>query len=273
MSEIEICGLEFCACHGVYESEKKNPQPFVFGIKMRVDFDDAAVNDDLYKTVNYGEVCSVVKSVVLGNCFDLIETLARETALTVLEKFPLVSSITVRVEKPNAPIREKFASVGVSYTAERQIVLLSLGSSKGDRRAYLDGAIDMLGKTRGVRVLKVSDYIDTPPYGGVAQNVFLNCAAEIECILSPHILLAEIHRIEAALGRERKLRWEDRTADIDIVFFGDKIIDSPELTVPHSDYANRDFVLAPLKQIAPNFVCPLRKTRIKDIIPHNNGVK
>lgn len=264
MSEIEISGLEFSACHGLYESEKKNPQPFVFDIKMQVDFDEAAACDDLNKTVNYGEACAAVKQVVTENCFDLIETLARECALCVLERFQRVSSVTVRVDKPNAPVKEKFRSVGVTYTAERQTAYLSLGSSQGDRRAYLDGALKMLSETRGIKVKKVSDYIQTPPYGGVAQNSFLNCAAEIECLLSPRILLAEIHRIEAALGRVRNVRWEDRTADIDIIFFGDKIINTTELKVPHPDFVNRDFVLTPLKQIAPDFVCPIHGKAIRE---------
>ncbi|MGN0817487.1 MAG: 2-amino-4-hydroxy-6-hydroxymethyldihydropteridine diphosphokinase [Candidatus Coproplasma sp.] len=262
MSEIEIEGLEFSACHGVYQTEKQNPQPFVFGIKMQVDFDDAAAQDELDATVNYGSVCAEIKKVVLGSCFNLIETLARECALCVLEKFPRVYSVTVKVEKPQAPIKEKFKTVSVTYTAERSRVLLSLGSSQGDRKDYLDRAVKLLSETRGITVKKVSDYIVTEPYGGVARNKFLNCAAEVECLLSPHLLLKEIHRIESALGRVRERRWDDRTADIDIVFFGDKIIYTDELKVPHPDYANRDFVLTPLKQIAPDFVCPLRKKPI-----------
>ena len=140
MSEIEIKGLEFCACHGVYQSEKQNAQPFVFNIKMQVDFDDAAACDDLNLTVNYGAVCAEIKEVVFENCFDLIETLARECALRVLERFERVLSVTVQVEKPQAPIKEKFQTVSVSYTAERNTVLLSLGSSQGDKKGYLDGA-------------------------------------------------------------------------------------------------------------------------------------
>lgn len=270
MSEIEIVGLEFSACHGVYDTEKQTPQPFVFDIKMQVDFEDAATQDDLYSTVNYGTVCAEIKKVVLGNCFNLIETLARECALCVLEKFPRIEAVTIKVEKPQAPVKEKFRTVCVSYTAERNTVLLSLGSSQGDRRAYLDGAIKLLSETRGIAVKKVSEYIQTAPYGGVAQNQFLNCAAEVECILSPHTLLKEIHRIEAALGRVRKKRWEDRTADIDIIFFGNKIIDTAELKVPHPDYINREFVLEPLKSIAPDFVCPVRKKPVRELCITDN---
>ena len=131
----------------------------------------------------------------------------------------------------------------------RERVWLSLGSSMGDRQAYLDKAIKLLDETRGVRVVKVSDSIKTPPYGGTAVNEFLNCAALVETFLSPHNLLDEIHRIEEACGRVRKERWGDRTLDIDIILFGNKKICDERLTIPHPDCKNRDFVKIPLKQL------------------------
>jgi 2-amino-4-hydroxy-6-hydroxymethyldihydropteridine diphosphokinase len=78
-------------------------------------------------------------------------------------------------------------------------------------------------------------------------------------------LLDIIHQIEGAAGRVRKERWGDRTLDIDIVFFGDKIIRQRGLSIPHPDYANRDFVLTPIKEIAPDFVCPLTGKRMSDM--------
>ena len=75
-------------------------------------------------------------------------------------------------------------------------------------------------------------------------------------------LLEEIHRIEAECGRERLVRWGDRTLDIDIIFYGQKIIREDMLSVPHPEYAERDFVLVPLKEIAPEFVCPLTFKKI-----------
>ena len=72
--------------------------------------------------------------------------------------------------------------------------------------------------------------------------------------MTPHALLDEIHAIEAECGRVRDRRWDDRTLDIDIVFFGDKRINDETLTVPHRDYQNRDFVKIPLKQIAPHLI-------------------
>jgi 2-amino-4-hydroxy-6-hydroxymethyldihydropteridine diphosphokinase len=122
----------------------------------------------------------------------------------------------------------------------------------GDRKGYLDKAIELLEKTSGVKVKKVSSCLETEPVGGVAKNKFLNCAVEIETYLSPFALLDEIHRIESECGRERKVHWEDRTLDIDIIFFGNRKINSKDLTVPHPEYKTREFVLKPLKEIAPD---------------------
>lgn len=263
--EIEISGLEIAARHGVLESEKIQPQPFVFDILLDVDFTQAAVDDDLGATVNYAEVCATVREVVLAESYNLIESLARECALAILERFRRVNAVTVTVSKPQAPVAEKFRNIGVTFRAERNEVILSLGSSLGDKRAALDGAVAALGDVRGVTVEKVSDYIETQPYGGVARQPFLNAAVLIECLLSPRELLGHIHRIERSLGRVRAERWGDRTADIDIVFFGSKIIAEAGLIVPHADYMNRDFVLIPAKQIAPDFVCPLRRRMLKDL--------
>lgn len=265
MTKININGLEINACHGVLESEKHTPQPFVFDIELDVDFTAAAINDDLSGTVNYAEVCALVRKTALSHCYDLIESLSRECALAILEGFPLASAVKVTVGKPEAPIEEKFASVSATFTAERQNVILSLGSSMGDRRAILGEAVSALGGVRGIKIRRTSDFIVTPPYGGVAKNQFLNCAVLIECLLSPRQLLHEIHRIEDGLGRVRTERWADRTADIDIIFFGDRIIAEEGLIVPHPDYYNRDFVLIPIKQIAPEFVCPIKRVPLKQL--------
>ena len=122
----------------------------------------------------------------------------------------------------------------------------------GDKKQYLDTSIKKLNETRGVTVEKVSEYISTQPYGGVAKNEFLNCAVGVSTILTPHQMLDEIHRIEAECGRVREKHWGDRTLDIDIIFFGNEQISDENLTIPHPDYMNRDFVKIPLKSIAPH---------------------
>lgn len=265
MSVIEIKGLRQDACHGVLESEKVTPQPFVFDIYLDFDGYAAAQSDDIAQTVNYSEVCRLVTDFCKDNSFNLIEKLSYGAAYLIMEKFQNIKRATVTVHKPQAPIPLTFGDVSATATVERNTVVLSLGSSVGDREATLRGAIAALAATDGITVEKVSDFISTAPYGGVACNTFLNCALTARCLLPPKALLDKIHETEAAFGRERKKRWDDRTLDIDIIFFGDKIITDSGLCIPHPDYFNRDFVLQPLKQIAPDFVCPLLHKRISDL--------
>lgn len=264
MNAIKIRGLEVSACHGVLAKEKTAPQKFVFDIDLVTDFYRAFKEDDLAQTVNYSKVCDTVVEIAQNNCFDLIETLAYTCAHTVLNNFN-VREIELTVYKPQAPVKHKFENIGVTVKLERERAYLSLGSSMGDRAEYLNKALGMLDATDGVAVKKVSSFIQTEPYGGVAKNTFLNCAAEIETFLSPQELLCEIHRIEEACGRVRKERWGDRTLDIDIVFYGSEVICTDTLTIPHPGYCKRDFVLQPLKEIAGDFVCPLLKKRISDL--------
>ncbi len=265
MSVIEIKGLRQEACHGVLESEKVTPQPFVFDICLDFDGYAAAQSDDLAQTVNYAEVCRIVADFCRKNRFNLIEKLSYGAAYLIMERFENIKRATVTVHKPEAPIPLPFDDVSATATVERNTVVLSLGSSVGDKEATLKGAIAALAAIDGISIEKVSGFISTAPYGGVACNTFLNCALIARCLLPPERLLDKIHETEAAFGRERKKRWDDRTLDIDIVFFGDKIITEDGLCIPHPDYVNRDFVLKPLKQIAPDFVCPLLHKRISDL--------
>ncbi|MFA5160964.1 MAG: 2-amino-4-hydroxy-6-hydroxymethyldihydropteridine diphosphokinase [Elusimicrobiales bacterium] len=143
-------------------------------------------------------------------------------------------------------------------------VYLSLGSNLGAREENIAAAVAALVKS-GVRVLKASSVVETRPYGLAGQPDFLNCALECETELSPPELLAAALRIEAGLGRERRVRWGPRTVDIDIIFYGGEIINSPELTVPHPDMANREFVLGPLCELAPDLAHPVLKLTVCEL--------
>jgi len=265
MDEIRIKGLNITAYHGVLESEKVISQPFVFDVTLYTNFYNAYRTDDLSCTVNYDEVCTLLAEKVKGISYNLIEKLAYDCALMLLETYPTVSGVDLVLSKPSAPVKQTFEDINVKITLKKTTCYLSLGSSMGDKRAMLDFAISELDKTRGIKVKKVSSYIQTEPYGGVAKNTFLNCAVEIETVLSPDNLLLEIHDVELRGNRKRDVRWDDRTIDIDIIFYGNEIIRSKTLTIPHADYSNRQFVLTPLKEIAPDFICPLYKVKMKDL--------
>lgn len=139
-------------------------------------------------------------------------------------------------------------------------IFIALGSNLGNKEKNLKDALKLLEK-KGVRVRRVSGFIRTRPYGVTDQPDFLNAVAEIETDKSPAELLQLLLQTEQEMGRKRVRRWGERNIDLDLLLYDDRIIDLPELKVPHPDMQNRDFVLYPLAQIAPDAVHPvLRKT-------------
>ena len=131
---------------------------------------------------------------------------------------------------------------------------LSLGSNLGDRRTYLQEAVDSLGAAMGTSVVAVSPVYETDPVGGPDQSRFLNLVVRLETDLSPRQLLAACHRLESAAGRVRLERWGPRTLDVDILWIDGVVVAEPDLEVPHPRMFERLFVLAPLADLAPELV-------------------
>ncbi|MDY5060323.1 2-amino-4-hydroxy-6-hydroxymethyldihydropteridine diphosphokinase [Staphylococcus simulans] len=152
-------------------------------------------------------------------------------------------------------------------------VFLGLGSNVGDRENQLKEAIRLLDEQPGIKVVKVSSFYETEPVGYVEQPDFLNLCVEIQTELSPKAVLESGLAIEQQLHRVRKERWGPRTLDIDILLYGDQIIEEEDLTIPHPRMTERAFVLIPLQEIAPNKVEPRTQTKIKDITVPNETVK
>src|SRR5262245_18255246 len=114
------------------------------------------------------------------------------------------------------------------------IAYIGLGSNLGDRRAHLMSALSLLSETDGVRVLKASTFLANDAVGGPPGSPpFLNVVVKVETTLGSHALLARLREIENALGRERRIKWEPRVIDLDILLYSDQIISSDELVVPH----------------------------------------
>lgn len=144
--------------------------------------------------------------------------------------------------------------------AEDQRIYLSLGSNLGDRAANLASAIEALGGA-GVRVLRCSSIYETAPVDFLAQPWFLNCVVEAETSLEPWELLDRLQSIERSLGSRKLVRRGPRILDLDILFYGDRVMDEPGLQIPHPRLAGRRFVLIPLAEIAPEVQHPvLRKS-------------
>jgi 2-amino-4-hydroxy-6-hydroxymethyldihydropteridine diphosphokinase len=131
---------------------------------------------------------------------------------------------------------------------------LALGSNLGDRLGFLQGAVDDLAHTDGVRVVALSSVFETAPVGGPPQDDYLNAVVAIETDLDPWALLDVAHRCEDCAGRVRDVRFGPRTLDVDVLLYGDLRLDDPALTIPHPRMQERGFVLAPLRQLAPELV-------------------
>lgn len=135
---------------------------------------------------------------------------------------------------------------------------VAVGANLGDRRANVQRAVHLLQETDGIEVTRTSSLLENPAVGGPADAPdFLNGAIELNTTLSPQALLEQLLRIERTLGRERREKWGPRTIDLDLLLYGDEVIDEPHLHVPHPRLHERRFVLIPLAEIAGQVVHPV----------------
>jgi 2-amino-4-hydroxy-6-hydroxymethyldihydropteridine diphosphokinase len=145
------------------------------------------------------------------------------------------------------------------------IVYIGIGANLGDRKASCLRSIEIL-KEKGIVIRKISSLYETEPWGVEDQPKFLNMAIEIETGLAPEYLLALLKDIEKEIGREHTSRWGPRTIDLDILLFNDLIIDREDLTIPHPHMHERDFVLRPLFEIAPDIKHPVLQVTIRELV-------
>jgi 2-amino-4-hydroxy-6-hydroxymethyldihydropteridine diphosphokinase len=143
-------------------------------------------------------------------------------------------------------------------------VYIAFGSNIGDRGKTIDAALEIV-EQRGMKLIRKSNIYETEPYGYTDQPPFINGAIEVETSLSCREVLKTLLSIESELGRVREFRWGPRNIDLDIIFFNDEVYNEDDLKVPHPDMQNRDFVLRPLNDIAPDFVHPVLRKKIRDI--------
>ncbi|OOF65803.1 2-amino-4-hydroxy-6-hydroxymethyldihydropteridine diphosphokinase [Rodentibacter sp. Ppn85] len=155
------------------------------------------------------------------------------------------------------------------------IVYIALGSNLNTPIAQLNSALNTIENLPQTKLLAVSSFYQSKPLGPQDQPDYVNAVAKIETSLSPLSLLDELQRIENEQGRVRLRRWGERTLDLDILLYGNEIIQNERLTIPHYDMHNREFVVVPLMEISPNLTLPDGKniTELGEYVTHHSMKK
>ena len=257
MDKIKITDLEIFAHHGVFREENVLGQKFLVSAVLYTDTRKAAMEDDLKQSIHYGEVSQNIQKFLTEHTYQLLETAAEHTCMWLLENTPHLQKISMEIKKPWAPVGLPLDTVSVEIERGWHKVYLSIGSNMGDRQEYLNRAVAALQEHKQCKVMQVSDYLVTEPYGYKDQEDFLNACIELDTLLMPSELLELLHEIEQSAGRERLIHWGPRTLDMDILYYDDEIIEESGLQIPHTQLHKRQFVLEPLCQIAPYKVHPV----------------
>ena len=264
--KIKIENLEVFARHGVFPEENRLGQKFLVSAVLYMDVREAGKTDKLGASADYGEVCRFIDTFMKEHTYKLIERVAESLAAELLTRIPKLEKVKVEIGKPWAPVGLPLKTVSVEIERQWHTAYVALGSNMGDRRAFLDGAVMSLGRLPHTKVVKVSSYYETPPYGMTEQADFLNGCLKLLTLLTPEELLDGLLGIEREAGRERVVRWGPRTLDLDIIFYDSLVLESEDLCIPHVEMHKRRFVLEPLCEIAPYKRHPVYVRTVREML-------
>ncbi len=265
MDEIRIRSLKVYGYHGVFDFEKKEGQNFYVNASLRLDTQSAGLSDDLTMSVSYADVCCDIEQHFKEHSYNLIESAAENVAFMILDKYNLVSEVMIEICKPEAPVEQMVENLSVCITRARHTVYVTYGSNMGDSESIIDSALADIDADSYCKITKKSTMIISSPYGGVMQDDFYNGVIEISTYYEPNNLLLFLQGIEKKYGRTREIHWGPRTLDLDILMYDDCVINSEQLTVPHPDMLERDFVMKPLAEIAGYRLHPIEKKTIEKL--------
>ena len=265
MDSILIRNLEVFANHGVHPEEKVLGQKFLLDAVLTLDLADAGDSDALEDSVSYGDVIRLLRKEMLRHNDQLLERVAGRLAEVVLLTFPSLKKVELTLKKPWAPVMMHIDHVAVRIERGWHKVYVSAGSNIGDRKGWLDFALDRLMGERKIRLVRSAAYIETDPWGYEEQDPFLNTVFEFETMFLPEKLLTFLQGIEAEAGRTREIHWGPRTLDLDILLYDDLVTEDEKLVIPHPLMNERLFVLDPLVELLPYGVHPLTRERFLNI--------
>ena len=265
METIKIEGLEVFANHGVFDEEKRLGQKFILDICLYLDMSSVFSTRSLSDTVDYGELAGFATSFFKENQRELIENIADELSSAILLEYPLIQALDLVVNKPWAPVHLPTKNISVGVNKSWQTVFLGIGSNMGDLELNLNKSIEGLYSSNKIRNIEKSSFISNPAWGVEDQADFLNGVVKIDTIMKVHELLYYIKNLEKDLGRKETYRWGPRIIDIDILFYGNLVYQDEKLIIPHPQISNRDFVLLPMKEIAPHFIHPVKRLSIEEL--------
>jgi 2-amino-4-hydroxy-6-hydroxymethyldihydropteridine diphosphokinase len=152
-------------------------------------------------------------------------------------------------------------------------VFIGLGSNLGDRAYYLHQALVEIANSQQIIIKKYSSVYETEPVGKKEQPQFLNMVAELESTLLPQDLLQRLKEIENTLGRTHTEHWGPREIDLDILYYGNEVFNDEKLQLPHPEIVNRRFVLVPMNELAGEFLDPMQRLSMKELLRRCSDTK
>lgn len=263
MDTITLRNIEFHANHGVYPEEKEQGQKFIIDCSYQID--SSICFDDLNKTIDYSLIAKDIVNYCTSHCFDLLEMLLNSLAKYLLTKYSLLADLTLTVHKPEADLGVNYQDITLTIQRKKTIAYLALGSNLNDKQANLNLALELINQDENIELLKKSTFITTKPYGVLDQPDFLNGVIKISTIYTSQELLAFCQKAEKKAQRIKTRVWGERTLDVDILIYGDLIMHTPTLQIPHPELHLRNFVLEPFLEIEPYFIHPVFKQHLKQL--------
>lgn len=150
-------------------------------------------------------------------------------------------------------------------------VFIGIGSNIGDAAYNCARGIEGIGEIDGNKIIAISSFYRSEPIGHIEQDWFVNCVIKIKTDLTPHSLLTALHDVEKSFGRKRGIKYGPRVIDLDVLLFDSLIIDEGEFKIPHPRMHERRFVLEPMSEIDANFIHPVTKKTIKELLTELGG--